>query len=252
MTDGKPYYDMEEAELDAETLEQYNLLKSTLKEYMDANVDNIKKPLVGHIYRFAVASSQKTQFRKALGYLTYAPGGTSIVAESSDDNLLECVRQEAGGRYVFKFTESGKYLAWRGGSGGENDNKGYVDAYDEEESYASFAIDNIKKTAYAIYDNVTMAGLVSVTSARRSTTAAAAGCFVVNDNAGMGWNAGTAPFFNGSYTSAFLITDYDIETGVTAPGSSAANAAIYNLSGQQVNTPARGIYITNGKKVVVK
>ncbi|MCF0188523.1 MAG: hypothetical protein HUK04_03405 [Bacteroidaceae bacterium] len=252
VTDFKPYYDMEEAELDAETLEQYNLLKSTLKEYMDANVDNIKKPLVGHIYRFAVASSQKTQFRKALGYLTYAPGGTSIVAESSDDNLLECVRQEAGGRYVFKFTESGKYLAWRGGSGGENDNKGYVDAYDEEESYASFAIDNIKKTAYAIYDNVTMAGLVSVTSARRSTTAAAAGCFVVNDNAGMGWNAGTAPFFNGSYTSAFLITDYDIETGVTAPGSSAANAAIYNLSGQQVNTPARGIYITNGKKVVVK
>ena len=48
--------------------------------------------------------------------------------------------------------------------------------------------------------------------------------------------------------------NYDTTTGITAVGASNpdSDAAVYDLSGRRVADPTRGIYIQNGKKVVIK
>ena len=45
----------------------------------------------------------------------------------------------------------------------------------------------------------------------------------------------------------------DYETGITSPlGETGEGAAIYNLAGQRLSKPQKGIYIENGKKIAVK
>ena len=43
----------------------------------------------------------------------------------------------------------------------------------------------------------------------------------------------------------------NVEFGRIAAGN-AGNAPLYNLQGQRVDQPVKGLYIQNGKKVVVK
>ena len=51
-----------------------------------------------------------------------------------------------------------------------------------------------------------------------------------------------------------LLSKQDVVTGITNVGSENANAAkdIYNLQGQKVGKAQKGVFIMNGKKVVVK
>ena len=44
----------------------------------------------------------------------------------------------------------------------------------------------------------------------------------------------------------------DLITGVSPLGETEEGAAIYNLAGQRLSRPQKGIYITNGRKVLVK
>ena len=39
---------------------------------------------------------------------------------------------------------------------------------------------------------------------------------------------------------------------VNVKGSQDANAAIFDMMGRRVSQPAKGLYITNGRKVVIK
>ncbi|MBQ3361013.1 MAG: hypothetical protein IJG46_02625, partial [Prevotella sp.] len=50
------------------------------------------------------------------------------------------------------------------------------------------------------------------------------------------------------------ISDVEVVTGIQNVTYKPADndAAIYNLSGQRVTSPTRGIYIRNGKKVIIK
>ncbi len=41
-------------------------------------------------------------------------------------------------------------------------------------------------------------------------------------------------------------------TGINAVESARQDGMMFNLAGQRVSMPARGLYIKNGKKVVVK
>ena len=42
------------------------------------------------------------------------------------------------------------------------------------------------------------------------------------------------------------------DTGIRTISNDAAGKNIFNLRGQQVQNPSKGLYIINGKKVVVK
>ena len=60
---------------------------------------------------------------------------------------------------------------------------------------------------------------------------------------------------NAGAKSFFPFNEADITDGIDNVQSAEFNALsteIYNLNGQRVNTPQRGIYIVNGRKVVVK
>ena len=49
---------------------------------------------------------------------------------------------------------------------------------------------------------------------------------------------------NGTSSIGTVMTDGTLET--TAEGT------VYNLSGQRVNKPAKGLYVINGKKMIIK
>lgn len=66
----------------------------------------------------------------------------------------------------------------------------------------------------------------------------------------------TVPKMSGANARSFyLFSDAETTTGIDSVQSakeSTGNLKIYNLNGQRVSTPQRGIYIVNGKKVLVK
>ena len=81
------------------------------------------------------------------------------------------------------------------------------------------------------------------------------GFYKVNDN-GSWCNAGTA-YLKVADSSApargFFTLWNDEATGINAvTGSKAAEGQTYNLNGQRVAEPAKGLYIVNGKKVIIK
>jgi hypothetical protein len=49
-------------------------------------------------------------------------------------------------------------------------------------------------------------------------------------------------------------TEATVATGIEeiSPASTTADGKVYNLAGQRVNKATKGLYIINGKKVVVK
>ena len=50
-----------------------------------------------------------------------------------------------------------------------------------------------------------------------------------------------------------VVVDTMVQTGIeTAPQATKQNPAIYNLNGQKVTNPKSGLYIINGRKVVIK
>ena len=44
----------------------------------------------------------------------------------------------------------------------------------------------------------------------------------------------------------------DASTGIVSIGSKEGASAVWNLAGQKVSTPRKGVYINQGRKIVVK
>jgi hypothetical protein len=67
---------------------------------------------------------------------------------------------------------------------------------------------------------------------------------------------GLRAYFTGNVANArIFIVDDENTTGIAAinrEGMTIDNAAVYNLSGQKVQHAKKGLYIVNGKKVVIK
>ena len=57
---------------------------------------------------------------------------------------------------------------------------------------------------------------------------------------------------NGGYVWYLLLEEGGDTTGISTVAASQKDNAVYDLQGRQVNNPTKGLYIVNGKKVVVK
>ena len=60
---------------------------------------------------------------------------------------------------------------------------------------------------------------------------------------------------NGQQAPSFFLLDDEIPTSISeslAPAQSNGEEVVYTLHGQRVSHPAKGLYIVNGKKVVMK
>jgi hypothetical protein len=80
------------------------------------------------------------------------------------------------------------------------------------------------------------------------------GVFPAPNSSGSTFYTGNLPHFMGSWTSAMAIEEYvpGEDTGIDAVAGETVVKGIYDLSGRRVENPAKGIYIINGKKVLVK
>ena len=54
------------------------------------------------------------------------------------------------------------------------------------------------------------------------------------------------------FITKLQIIEKNVETGITTLKTAIENGAVYNLNGQKVNKAQKGLYIINGKKVVIK
>ena len=80
------------------------------------------------------------------------------------------------------------------------------------------------------------------------------GTYMAPNSSGTTYYQGSLPHFMGSWTSAMAIevwTPGD-DTGIENVGIETVVEGIYDLQGRKVENPSTGIYIVNGKKVLVK
>ncbi len=80
------------------------------------------------------------------------------------------------------------------------------------------------------------------------------GVFPAPNSAGSTFYTGNLPHFMASWTSAMAIEEYvpGEDTGIEQIAGETVVEGVYDLSGRRVENPVKGIYIVNGKKVLVK
>ena len=67
------------------------------------------------------------------------------------------------------------------------------------------------------------------------------------------FDGASGPFYNENFSSAFRIEEVDdIEVGIEEVKGQNGVKAVYDLQGRKVANPTKGIYIINGKKVLIK
>lgn len=144
------------------------------------------------------------------------------------------------GTYSFR-TYDGKYLTtpWGGAASG---------------SAAGIQADKTYFTVVKMYPNAKCESDVTYTDLFGLVALSNGGTFMAPNSSGSTFYTGTLPHFMGSWTSAMAIEEYvpAVPEGIETVTGDAENEAIYDLMGRKVENPQRGIYIVNGKKVLVK
>jgi hypothetical protein len=162
---------------------------------------------------------------------------TSSAEEVGDAAKFIC-KKEASGKYSFFNKKSGLYMIWRAGnSGGYNNNNGTLTTYNA--AYCDWSI-NQGSVADRYY-------LVSkrANGSDGSLIVMASGVFDAYS---------ATEGYTGNFSNLFRIDAADVETGIAeVKGENGNVKAVYDLTGRRVEAvTAPGIYIINGKKVLIK
>lgn len=156
------------------------------------------------------------------------------------DAVFKCTKQ-ANGKYAF-FNEAHQgYLVWRGGDAqvqGYNNNTGVAGGYNP---------------AFCDWTIVSANGVQANTSYlfSKRNNAVADGSLIVMSATGE-FNAwGSSLAWSSQYSNLFYIHTEDAATGIHAVQADGnARPRIYNLAGQRLSVPQKGVNIIDGKKVV--
>ena len=165
------------------------------------------------------------------------------IATASADEIGEAAqfkcKKEASGKYSFFNEKAQRYMIWRAGANyGYNNNAGTLDAYNA--TYCDWSINQ----GSSVDDTYYIVGKRSNGTSDGAIIIMAAGTF---DS----W--GNSEGYSGNYSNLFRIGVVDVETGIDeVTGSAAEPKGIYDLQGRRVEDPTKGIYVINGKKVLVK
>ncbi|MDY4558174.1 MAG: sialidase family protein [Alloprevotella sp.] len=160
-------------------------------------------------------------------YFKYTESGMSCSA-SNEPTVFVC-RELENGKYIFVCNE-GKYLAWKGSSGGINNNKGYVDSYDYSNSgysdWCHISIEKMVKGGYvALGEQADYFGYMAF-AARRSSSYAK-GYLTFN---GSSYDNSNSPYFQSTYSSAIIFEDATYPNNVNLAAVSASDAKITGLA----------------------
>ena len=219
-------------------------LQEALKDYI--KTDDITLPTGGEKYTLTfVTYSGRRNF---LNYEVYEEEGTYALSMVRDTLTTEglaypetavftCVDNEDG---TFDFmTADGKYLTTPNGeSGSATGISEYPTCFTIVKSYP-----NGKCELDVTYDH--LFGLVALNNG---------GTYMAPNSSGSYFYTGTLPHFMSAWTSAMRIEPWTAgeDTGIENVGIETVVEGIYDLQGRKVENPSTGIYIVNGKKVLVK
>ena len=162
--------------------------------------------------------------------MTYDANGMTCNA-SNIPTVFVC-RKLDNGKYIFVCNE-GKYLSWKGSSGGINNNKGYVNSYDAASGsytdWSNITIEKMVKGGFVTYgEQADYFGYMTI--AARRTTAYEKGYLILNHAA---YDNSNAPFFktsgSDSFSSAFLIEEAAYPNNVTLSNITAEDTYIKGI-----------------------
>ena len=188
--------------------------------------DNIRMPEDGKAYTITAVSKAGVK-----SYMNYAASGYTLKSTDAADNSsypetakFVCHKLEDG-KYVF-VNNDGKFLTYKGGyNAAVNGNKGYTDGYTKVEySYTEagasqttsfypqlFTLSKLANGSNA--SGVDDAYLCLLSQRANNDNAANNVYYVIKSNSN--FDAGSAPFFNDTYSSAFLFEEVSYPNTVT-------------------------------------
>ena len=189
---------------------------------------------------------------KVLTFTNVQQSGTERALYINDSNVLEVstssaadlgesaqflCKKEASGKYSFFNEKSQLYMIWRaGGNYGYNNNSGTLATYNA--TYCDWSI-----------NQASVADRYYIVSKRANGSDGS--IILMASGAFDAWSGSEG--YSGNYSNHFRIDVVDVETGVDEVKAENGNVkAIYDLQGRKVDTPSKGIYIIDGKKVLVK
>lgn len=191
------------------------------------STDNIRMPEDGKAYTITAVSKAGVK-----SYMNYAASGYTLKSTDAADNSsypetakFVCHKLEDG-KYVF-VNNDGKFLTYKGGyNAAVNGNKGYTDGYTKVEySYTDKAgasqttsfypqLFTLSKLAYGSNaSGVDDAYLCLLSQRANNDNAANNVYYVIKSNSN--FDAGSAPYFNDTYSSAFLFEEVSYPNTVT-------------------------------------
>lgn len=160
-------------------------------------------------------------------------------------------------------TNDGNYLVYHSKYSGITwlEGNGSTTGFQSEKNVMThISLEKILPSQYVVGEYSDLFGLMAWQSYRGwhlTNNTWVAGYVVMLTN-GTDYDGATAPFWNDGYSSAFMVEEYvEGETGsgttaIESIESRPTTTVIYDLTGRRVENPTRGLYIINGKKVLVK
>ncbi|MDE5560867.1 MAG: glycoside hydrolase [Bacteroidaceae bacterium] len=165
---------------------------------------------------------------------------SSVTAEGRGSAAEFLCTKQKNGKYSFYNGAKQTYMIWRAGkNNGYNNNKGTLDTYN-----ATFCDWDVKDGGTSIEGTYY---LVS----KRSNGTTDGSLIIMRTGVFDGWSNGIGLSTN--YSNLFRIDVKDIPDAIAGlHGNSSALAGFYDLTGRKVGRPDRGIYVSGGRKVLVR
>lgn len=150
-----------------------------------------------------------------------------------------CTKRK-NGKYTFYNDAKQTYMIWRAGKNyGYNNNKGTLDTYN-----ATYCDWDVKDGGTSIEGTHYLVG-------KRSNGTADGTLIVMRTGVFDAWSNGIG--LSANYSNLFRIDVKDIPDAIDdLHGNAAAPALLYDLMGRRVNAPGRGIYVSGGKKMLLR
>ena len=259
---------------DAPTLANKAILEEAISAY--AASTDVQMPEVGKKYCFTMVAKNGNKF-----YLNYTdnartgegmdvavvpvdgvayPESAAFEFELSEKEILaedSVTVERVDSAYSLK-TIDGNYLVYHSKYSGVTwleGNGNVVGFQAEKNDLTHIKFEKLVPTSNVVAEPMDIFGCMSWHSLRGWDTGKNvwADGYVVIKSDGSDYDGASAPFWNDGYSSAFIIEEYVAgETAIEEVANEVVVKGIYDLSGRRVENPVKGIYIVNGKKVLVK
>ena len=230
-------------------------VKANVADALDGLSENPTTAELDNIYKLMKGAEPADKWDgKVLTFTNVQQNGTERVLYINNEKKLDITastaeeagaaaqfrcKKEASGKYSF-FNEGKKlYMIWRAGNNyGYNNNAGTLDTYNA--TYCDWSINQ----SSSVDDTYYLVGKRSNGTTDGALILMAAGTFDA-------W--GNSEGYASNYSNLFRIGVVDTATGIDDVKTENGKVkGAYDLQGRKVENPATGIYIIDGKKVLVK